>query len=161
MCPQCEAIRVFKCVCICCVRHLPHTNGIYTLYLIPTKSSQLFHPSLFSANTRTRARIRAHTLASSITHFGIHCCHGNGIEHALWHRLFFSVAFYPPLPLCVETLSCRQGASSLVISNSFWMLGCFSQIDHCSHTVNVFVRFGDSSAREHPVVSTFLSCPVI
>ncbi len=110
--------RTYACVCVCvcarvcmcanvCVQAslmydipaLLHINGIHTLFSkFSTKSSQLLHPSLYSLNTHTHTHI--HTLASSTIDFGIHCCHGNGIEHALSHRLFFSIAL--SLSLSVE-----------------------------------------------------------
>lgn len=149
------------CVCICRVRHLPHTNGIYTLCLIPTKTSQLFHPSLFSANKHMNActHTRSHTRQ-------LHHTLWNSLLPWRWNRarslaspVLFCCFLSPSPALCRNALLPTRG---FVFSHKQQLLGAWLFFtDRSLFSCSKCVCLGDSSAREHPVASAFLSCPVI
>lgn len=140
-------------MCVC-IRPVWHPG----FFLIPTKSSQLLHPSFYSPNTHTCM------LASSTIDFGIHCCHGNGIEHALSHRLFFSIA------LCLCSVEANQ---LLVLSDRRLFFSCHSRfpdvclficfyqmIYHHSYTESMFI-WEMPLFRSIPLVSRLVSRSLI
>lgn len=131
------------CVCVCAravtydIRAPLHASGIHPLRLffnlnkiLSAVTSIPLLPQHTHTHTHAHAQTHVHTytLASSAIDFGIHCCHGNGIEHALSHRLFFSIALYLSLSLPVEAEQLLSfdggGGSFFAVSIRSWMFVC-------------------------------------
>lgn len=167
MCDMQLCISEYKPVCVCVCVSLHPSCMTYRLLCRPMEVTHLFFfciPCKILSTVwsipllpqHTHKHLHTYTLASFAIDFGIHCCHGNGLEHAHSHRLFFSIALYRSLCRGRPASLVWQGARFLPSALGYGCLFVYSNTYYHRHVENI-VCVGDASVQEHPLVSKPMS----
>jgi len=158
MCDMQLCTSEYKPVCVCSCVSLHLSCMTYRLLCKPMEFTHLIHPS--TPPTHTHKHLHTYTLASFAIDFGIHCCHGNGLEHAHSHRLFFSIALYRSLCRGRPASLVWQGARFLPSALGYGCLFVYSNTYYHRHVEHI-VCVGDASVQEHPLLSKPMSRSLI